>query len=329
MKIALIVPVSPIERTGNYRTAVQWKELLSELGHEVVVARTWPTEEGLEAELGVFLHGRKTRDSLLRFRAALPERGTVLALTGTDIYPETDDEVLDSIRQADRLVVLQEKAVLRVPNDHRGKVRIIFQSAIPASEPPSPPDGFFDVCVIGHLREVKDPLRAAQASRLLPTSSRIRVRQAGGIIDWKYVDLVEAEDRDNPRFEWLGELDGEEVARLLASSRLMVISSFSEGGARVVGESVINGTPILATRIDGITGLLGDDYPGYFDAGDTEGLAVLLSRAETDPEFLAGLKDYLGKTTDRFRRERELAAWKALIGEFEADVAKDRSKAKS
>ena len=51
------------------------------------------------------------------------------------------------------------------------------------------------------------------------------------------------------------------------------------------------GTPIVATRIDGVTGLLGDDYPGYFAVEDTEGLAALLSRAETDPDFLAALTE--------------------------------------
>jgi len=35
------------------------------------------------------------------------------------------------------------------------------------------------VSVIGHLRDVKDPLRAAEASHLLPASSRVCIEQVG------------------------------------------------------------------------------------------------------------------------------------------------------
>lgn len=317
MKIALIVPVSPIERTGNYRTAMQWKELLSEAGHEVVVAKNWPTDETLDAETGIFLHGDKTRDSLLRYATESPDRGRVVALTGTDIYPEPNERVLESIRLADRLVVLQEKAAWQVPSSERDKVRVIFQSAEPTELPADfPPSDFFDICVIGHLRDVKDPLRATEAARLLPPDSRIRIRQAGGIIDWKYLDLVESEDRENPRYEWLGELDREEVGQLLRSSRLMVISSFSEGGARVVGEAVVNRCPIIASRIDGITGLIGDSYPGFFTAGDTKELSRMLHQAETEPAFLEELRDHLSQIEDRFQRTRERDSWSSLVAEL-------------
>ena len=75
------------------------------------------------------------------------------------------------------------------------------------------------------------------------------------------------------------------MADLIASSRLMVMSSLFEGGARVVGEAMVHGTPVISSRIDGVVGLLGDDYPGYFLPGDTAELAALLNRFETDPGF--------------------------------------------
>ena len=39
--------------------------------------------------------------------------------------------------------------------------------------------GEFPVCVLGHLRAVKDPFRPADASRLLPGGSRVRVLHLG------------------------------------------------------------------------------------------------------------------------------------------------------
>jgi hypothetical protein len=59
----------------------------------------------------------------------------------------------------------------------------------------------------------------------------------------------------------------------------MVLSSLSEGGAKVISESVVAGVPILASRMDGNVGLLGAHYPAYFPVGDTEAFARLLRRS--------------------------------------------------
>jgi len=61
--------------------------------------------------------------------------------------------------------------------------------------------------------------------------------------------------------------------------------------------------------------LLGEDYAGYFSAGDTRGLARLIARAESDSEFLADLKTHCGRLARLFSPDRELAAWKRLIRE--------------
>ena len=58
---------------------------------------------------------------------------------------------------------------------------------------------------------------------------------------------------------------------------------------RRLDEAIISGTPVVASRIPAAVSALGRDYRGYFRAGDTEGLAPLLGRAEDDPAFLARL----------------------------------------
>lgn len=62
-----------------------------------------------------------------------------------------------------------------------------------------------------------------------------------------------------------------------------------EGGANALGEAIVAGLPVLASRIPGSIGILGDDYPGYFRVGDTRELAHLQLRCETEPPFLADL----------------------------------------
>jgi glycosyltransferase involved in cell wall biosynthesis len=96
----------------------------------------------------------------------------------------------------------------------------------------------------------------------------------------------------------------------------MVLSSLSEGGANVISEAVAAGLPILATRIDGSLGLLGHDYPGYYPVGDTEALARLLIRIETDPLFLKRLTRAIARRAPLFQPAREKAEWKSLIKEM-------------
>ena len=73
---------------------------------------------------------------------------------------------------------------------------------------------------------------------------------------------------------------------------------------------------MLATRIDGSVGLLGRDYHGYFPVGDTQALAQLLTRIETDAAFLKRLNRAIARRAHLFRPAREKAQWKALIEEI-------------
>jgi len=99
----------------------------------------------------------------------------------------------------------------------------------------------------------------------------------------------------------------------MARSRLTVISSRLEGGANVLGEAIVLGVPVLASRIDGNVGLLGARYPGYFDCGDTLGLSRLLLRAEREPSFLRRLARACARRRPLFSVERERAAMRGLL----------------
>ena len=46
----------------------------------------------------------------------------------------------------------------------------------------------------------------------------------------------------------------------------------------MIMEAVTAGTPVLASRIDGNIGMLGEDYEGYFPVGDAAALAALIGR---------------------------------------------------
>src|SRR5262249_12605175 len=156
----------------------------------------------------------------------------------------------------------------------RSRLCVIHQSAA-ALRGRRPSRKAVVVSVIGHLRDVKDPLRAAEAARLLPSDSRVLIEQAGRAYTPEWAERARAEMRVNPRYRWRDDMPAAGVRRLLARSHAMVISSLSEGGANVISEAAIAGVPILASRMDGNVGLLGRDYPGYFGVGDTKALARL------------------------------------------------------
>jgi putative glycosyltransferase (TIGR04348 family) len=267
----------------------------------------------------IALHAWRSAGSIQAFRAAYPDRPLIVALSGTDIYgPASRDPgpALDSIAAADRLVALQDLAAKRIPAQHRWKIRVIHQSAPPLRRPARAKAAGFTVAVIGHLRRVKDPFRAAKAARLLPPSSQIRIVHHGAAETVRWAARARAEMRRNPRYIWRGDQPRGEVQALLAEARAVILSSRSEGGANVISEAVAAGVPALASRIDGSVGLLGRNYPGYFPVGSARALARLLHRIETEPEFLKELRRAIARRAYLFRPAGEKAAWAALIAEI-------------
>ncbi len=313
MRIQIICPAPAGSRSGNRITALRWAGILRRLGHRVRITQRY---NGERSDLLIALHARRSADSVRGFRKRHPDKPIVVALTGTDIYRDVSRSraARRAMELADRLVALQPRALRNVPRQLRRKGRVIYQSAKETGGHIRRTREYFDVAVVGHLRKVKDPFRAALASRWLPPASRVRVLHAGAPLERGMAARARAEDRRNPRYRWLGELSPGSARRQLARSRLLVLSSLMEGGANVISEAVVDGVPVLASRIPGNVGLLGADYPGYFPACHTAALTRLLGRAETDAKFYARLKKHCARRARQFDPARERAAWKKLLG---------------
>ena len=315
MKIKLVTPAPARVHTGNRTTADRWARLLGELGNDVGVHQDW---NGEECDLLIALHARRSFPSVQRFRQAHPRTPLILALTGTDVYGdlEKDAEAKRSLELATRIVVLQDLAVAALPQGAQGKVRVIYQSAEPPLTSPPREVRSFQVCVLAHLRSVKDPLRAAYAVRDLPASSRILVQHAGAILDPDFAGQVEAEQRANPRYRWLGPLTHEKALDLLARSHLLALTSHLEGGANVVSEAIAVRTPVISSQIPGSVGILGKDYAGYFPVGDSAALREQLKRAESDDGFYRDLQQQVAELHSLVGAARERETWQALLREL-------------
>lgn len=307
----MVTPAPPRSLTGNRVTALRWARMLGRLGHKVTVVE----EYGGEAcDLMVALHARKSARSIERLAEKQPGTPVVLALTGTDPYRDIEGspQTRLSLELAAAIVVLQPEGLRELPDWARPRARAIVQSAEAVHAQPPRRDAF-EVAVLAHLRPVKDPFRAAMAVRLLPTGSKVRIMHAGARLDLDLERRACSEEASNPRYRWLGELPRWRALRVLARSRLFVMTSRSEGGANVLSEALASGVPVLCSRIPGATGIVGDDYPGLFSVGDTQALAGLLERAEKDGEFRTGLAAWCRRLAPLVEPARERKAWRDLL----------------
>jgi putative glycosyltransferase (TIGR04348 family) len=315
MNICLVTPAPSGSHHGNRVTALRWAHLLRALGHRVTVCKEY---RGERCDLLVALHAGRSAESVRAFREQYPHAPVVVALTGTDLYDQihTRPEARRSLELASRLVVLQPLGVEELPENLWDRVRVIYQSVEPPGFHSSPRPDVFEVCVLGHLREVKDPFRTAKASRLLPAESRLRVLHLGAALSPAMAAEARAEAAANPRYHWLGDVPRWRALRALARCRLLVLSSRLEGGANVISEALAVSVPVLASRIPGSVGLLGPDYPAYFPFGDTRALADLLGRAELDPAFYRTIQKHCARLRGLTDPARERRSWKRLLDEF-------------
>src|SRR5262249_774222 len=247
MKIVIVTPAAAGSTSGNRITAERWAKILKSLGYRVLISQRYDKQS---AEMLVALHARRSRSSIVRFRQQHPSAPIVLTLTGTDVYRgiHQNAHTRKSLALADRLIVLQPYALRELTSAERKKAQVIYQSLPPLprrKESRSASLGnHFDICVIVHLRAVKDPFRAAMAARRFPNSSRIRMIQVGGALSKYMEERALREMEINQRYLWLGKLSRARALRVMAQSRLCVISSRIEGGANALSEAIVAGVPV-------------------------------------------------------------------------------------
>jgi putative glycosyltransferase (TIGR04348 family) len=314
-RIGIATPAPPGSRRGNRVTAERWATLLRGLGNDVEVIERYGDEP---FDLLIILHAGRGAASVRRFRELYPSRLLVVAVTGTDIYTDAFDaaEVARTLATADRVVVLQPRTAEDLPAAVRPKVRVIVQSAEPPARREPPRLDAFEIAVVGHLRPVKDPFRAAEASRLLGPESKVRIVHLGEAMTPDMRERARGEAATNPRYEWLGDLPHDDALAVMARCRLVALTSLSEGGPAVIPEAIVAGVPVIASRVAGCVGMLGDNYPGLFPPGDTPALARLFCRAEREPGFYEALRAACDHLRPRFETAAERAAWAALLAEL-------------
>ena len=315
-RIQIVIPAKAGRRSGNRVTAVRWRRLLESLGHRVAIETEY---RGGRCDVLIALHAHRSAAAALRYRHECPSGRLVVALSGTDLYRDLDRSPRghQALGAADRIVLLQRHGLTRLDRSLHKRCRVIHQSVVVPKRLPGKARRSWQVAVVGHLRPVKDPFLAARAVRGLPSESRIRVVHLGGALQQRMRERAEAQMQRQPgRYCWMGNRPHWQVMRQLARSQVLVLSSHMEGGANVVGEAISVGTPVLSTRISGSIGLLGEDYPGFFEPGDVAGLRRLLLDAESEGRFYKSIAAHCCALKPVFQPSHERRAWKQLLVEL-------------
>jgi putative glycosyltransferase (TIGR04348 family) len=308
--LVIVTPALADANNGNWQTARRWARFLS-AAYRVRVAGAW---QGGDEDLMIALHARRSAASIAAWAAQAPGRPLVVALTGTDLYRDidTDASAQRSLALADALIVLNALGPQRLAPPWRAKAQVVLQSCA-ARRPRPRARRHLRAVVVGHLRDEKDPLTVLRAMRRLADRPDIRLDHLGHALDPALGDAAEALAREQPGYRWLGGVTHREARQRIAAAHVLVHPSRMEGGAHVVIEAIRSGTPVLASRIDGNLGLLGDDYPGCFEPGDDAGLAELLRRARDDPDMLPSLAAQCALRAPLFAPEAEAASLAALV----------------
>ncbi|HET7730209.1 MAG TPA: selenoneine biosynthesis selenosugar synthase SenB [Usitatibacter sp.] len=316
--VCIVTPGTRTANNGNWRTAARWAGMLR--GHvKVIVQSRW---DGAACDAMIALHARRSADSIAAYRAAGAGAPLAVMLTGTDLYRDLPGsaEASRSLDLADRIVVLQEDAQRLLPDRWRGKSRVVYQSARPL--PPAAKDGESLRCVVvGHLREEKDPGTLFRAVRQLPPGLPISVRHIGAPLDEDLAQQARALEAIEPRYRYAGPLAHGLVRSAIKAVHLLVHPSIMEGGANVIVEAITSGTAVLASRVSGNVGMLGESYPGYFPVGDASALARRLVQAWEDPSYRAQLDHACALRRPLFAPEAESRAVRGLVAELLAGAA--------
>ena len=275
LRVVIVSPALADANNGNWQTARRWQQMLS--AHSARIVRQWPDAQADDDDVMLALHARRSADSVQAWHARHGQRGLGVVLTGTDLYRDIHHDALAqrSLQQATRLIVLQDQGPLELPDALRAKCRVVLQSSTRRQTLPKTA-AHLRAIVVGHLRDEKWPQTIFEAARLIGPHEGITITHIGRELDPALADAARATQAACPHYRWLGGLPHATARQRIQRAHLLVHPSRMEGGAHVIMEATLSGTPVLASRIAGNVGMLGAGYGGYFPPGDAAALVALL-----------------------------------------------------
>lgn len=170
-----------------------------------------------------------------------------------------------------------------------------------------------------HLKGHSDLIEAAQ--QVIAQVPAVRFLLVGDGILRAHLQRRIAERGIERHFGFTGLVPPARIPALVGAMDALAHTSYREGLARALPQALIAGKPVVSYDIDGAREVVLDDQTGYLvPAGDTEALAVSLTRIASDPRLRRRLgAEGRGRFTETFRHE----TMTRRIREIYASLARD------
>lgn len=163
----------------------------------------------------------------------------------------------------------------------------------------------YDIVFCARLVENKGLLQTIDAVKLLPDATLLVIG------DGPLRAKAEARARSlGSRVTFTGWLpSARDVLMALASGKVFVMNSKSEGNPRVAVEAMACEVPVVATKVGIMPDIMKDGVNGLFTTGKPKDLAAKIQSLLTDPSLLFLLGKEAAKVTERFEKESAIHAY--------------------
>jgi len=316
MKVVINSPYPLNTPKGNTVSAQRIEQLLNNAGHH---AQAMSTATPPPADALIALHALKSKECILHFRKHNPMGKIITYLTGTDMYTDTNTALMHDeavFAATDHFVISQNASSSSIPDVIKSKTQVIRMSVSIPEELPARPSIISEktpcITLTAHLRKVKNPFLINRALALIPHAD-LQILTLGKHLEEGYDTKASEFEKADSRFRWLGMHDRPTTLSHVKHSSATLNTSFREGGSNSVIESLLLGTPVITSDIEGSRGQLGDSYDGFFPSDDHQALADLINRFLNDRDFNQHLNDQCAHLAKKFDLKVEQSDWLDIL----------------
>ena len=297
---------------GNAVTAKRMVNLLRDSG--LAAALHERGDAPLKAKCLIALNGRKGAEEIFKFLQRQPDNPVIALLTGTDVnHPEMeqpDSITRKALELSTAIVSLHDGFAHRIPKHLLEKTEVIYPSVMlpdPLDHSPSKPP---KVIIAGNFRAEKNPSLMMKAVREMKESPlHFHAYGQGG----DYQRDLERTAAECPHFYFHGVKEHDVLLGEMQAAHVLLNTSTQEGGANAICEAIALGLPVVASRIAGNMGMLGENYAGFFPVEEVTKLIEILGRAAKNHDFYQLLKEQIATRAPLFSHQRETEQWVNLI----------------
>lgn len=150
----------------------------------------------------------------------------------------------------------------------------------------------FDICYLGRLAEIKNPLRALEIMRLsIQRNSSIKCAIVGdGILSAECKNYIN-ENNLQGNIKMFGFVKN--PYKILKNSKVLLMSSINEGTPMAIIEAFSLGVPLVSTKVDGAVELIDNNLMGYLYDTNQEAVDAIFNILGSNKKDICNyLKDF-------------------------------------